>query len=133
MELKEIRRFVILPVEVSKPGQIILLDRKLPAHLTVCRGIDITVKGFLKTDKDIQHIGEISLQFNSGEVHPFHYVVSYSKDPLRKKNKFLHLKEPLVPNYQVTGFYEDAGTSRDVKGNFIPYLVNIYLDCKATV
>lgn len=133
MESMESRRFVILPVDVTKAGQIILLDRELPAHLTVCKGINVTVKGFLNTGKDIQHIGEISILFNSGEVHPFHHTVGYSLEPLRKKNNFFELKEPLVPNYHINGFYEDAGTSRDVKGNFLPYSVNIYLDCKAIV
>ncbi|MBI5539800.1 MAG: hypothetical protein HY951_07060 [Bacteroidia bacterium] len=133
MESKESRRFVILPVDVTKAGQIISLDRELPAHLMVCKGINATVKGFLNTGKDIQHMGEISILFNSGQLHPFHQTVGYSIEPLRKKNNFFELKEPLVPNYRITGFYEDAGNSRDIKGNFLPYSVNIYLDCKAKV
>ncbi len=133
MESRESRRFVILPVDVTKAGQIIPLDRELPAHLTVCNGITATVKGFLNTGKDIQHMGEISILFNSGEVHPFHHTVGYSLEPLRKKNRFFELKEEFVPGYRVSGFYEDAGTSLDVKGNFLPYSVNIYLDCKAIV
>jgi len=131
MKSKEARRFVILPVDVTPAGQIISIDRELPAHLTVCKGINATVKGFLQTEKDIQHIGEISLLFNSGQVHPLHHTVGYSLEPLRKKNGFFEIKESLVPNYHINGFYEDAGTSRDAKGNFLPYSVNIYLDCKA--
>lgn len=133
MANKESRRFVILPVDVTKAGQIISFDRELPAHLMVCKGINATVKGFLNTGKDIQHMGEISILFNSGQLHPFHHTVGYSIEPLRKKNNFFELKEPLVPNYRISGFYEDAGNSRDIKGNFLPYSVYIYLDCKAKV
>lgn len=133
MEAREARRFVILPVTVSQAGQIIPLDRKLPAHLTHCTGIQATVKGYLNTGSDIQHMGEISILLNSGQVHPLHHTVGYSLQPLKKKNGFMQITETLVPNYRISGFYEDAGTSRDVKGNFLPYTVNIYLDCKATV
>jgi hypothetical protein len=133
MKNKEVRRYVILPVEVRRPGQIILLDRKLPAHLTLCKGIHATVKEYLETGKDIQHFGEISILFNSGQVHPLHHTVGYSLYPLRKRNPFMQISEPLVPNYRISGFYEDAGRSHDRLGNFLPYTLNIYLDCKATV
>jgi hypothetical protein len=133
METKEGRRYAIIPVDITYAGQLVKLDRTLPAHLTVCKGLLATVKGFLKTEKYIQHMGEISLLFNSGQVHPFHHTVGFSLKPLMKKNSFVEVTEPLVPNYKITGFYQDAGTSRDIKGNFLPYSVNIYLDCKAIV
>lgn len=133
METKEARRFVLLPVEVSEARQIILLDRKLPAHLTKCKGIQATVKGYLNTGRDIQHMGEISILLNSGQVHPLHHTVGYSLEPLKKRNSFMQISEPLVPNYRISGFYEDAGNSRDNRGNFLPYILNIYLDCKANI
>ena len=133
MDTKVKRLFAIIPVDITYAGQLVKIDRKLPAHFTVCKGLLATIKGYLKTEKYIQHMGEISLLFNSGQVHPFHHTVGFSLKPLLKRNTFVEVKEPLIPNYQVTGFYQDAGNSRDIKGNFLPYSVNIYLDCKANV
>lgn len=130
-EDKERTRYVILPVDVSSAGQVVRLDRSLPAHLTICKGIHATVKTFLNTPSDITHIGEVSLLFNSGQVHPFHHTVGYDKTPLGQKNRFFPLSEELLPNYRIRGFYQDAGNSRDAFGNFLPYTMNIYLLCKA--
>ena len=133
MEAKEVRRFVILPVDVNQSGQIIQIDRKIPDHLIVCKGILANVKGFLNIGKEIQHMGEISLMLNSGQIHPLHHTVGYFPKPLYKKIPFFKIKEELVPNYRIRGFYEDAGNSRDISGNFLPYTLNIYLDCKAKI
>jgi hypothetical protein len=130
-EAKERTRYAILPVDVTSAGQIIRLDRKLPAHLTICKGIHVTVKNFLNTPSNVQHIGEISLLFNSGQVHPFHHIVGYNKNVLGQKNRFLPLTEELIPNSRIRGFYLDSGNSLDSGGHFLPYTVNIYLYCKA--
>lgn len=130
-EAKEKTRYTILPVDVTSAGQVIRLDRKLSAHLTDCKGIFVTVKTFLNTPGNLTHIGEISLLFNSGQVHPYHHTVGYSKSPLGQKNRFLPLGEELIPNSRIRGFYHDAATSRDSLGNFLPYTLNIYLHCKA--
>ena len=130
MEAKEARRYFILVLDVSQEGQVILLDRKLPSHFFHCSGIFATVKGFLDTGKDISQIGEVSILFNSGQVHPFHHFVGYSQIPLQKKILFMEVSEPLVPNYRISGFYADARASFDRNGIFLPYTLNIYFDCK---
>lgn len=129
-ESRKIRVYAILPVEVTNARQVIKLDRKLAAHLMICKGIHATVKGFLNTPSNIQHMGEISLLFNSLQVHPFHHTVGYNKAVLSQKNLFFPLNKELVPNSRIQGFYSDAGNSRDALGNFLPYTVNIYLHCK---
>jgi hypothetical protein len=133
MAAKEARRYFILPVEVSKAGQIIPIDRKLPSHFIHCKGIHATVKGFIDTPTDIQHLGEISILLNSGQVHPLHYTVGYSREPLRKSNPYMEAGEELVPNYRISGFYEDTRIPDGTVGHFMPYTVNIYFDCKAKV
>lgn len=132
METKEVHRYVLFPLEVKQSGQIIQLDLKLPAHITECKGILATVKGYLNVPKDIPRIGEISISLNSGQVHPLHYTVGYSREPLHKKEPFLTIEEPIVPNLRISGYYEDRGTSLDALGAFQPYQLNLYFDCKAT-
>ena len=132
LKSKEIRRFVILPFNVTEDGQIISIDKKLPAHLLRCKGILPTVKNCIDLVNDIPHLGEISLLLNSGQLHPFHHMLGYKRKALSKKNSFVEINEKLIPNNTVNGFYRDLGNSRDTKGNFIPYSLNIYLDCLAS-
>jgi hypothetical protein len=129
---KEIRRFIILPVDVTEDRQIIHIDRKLPAHLFRCKGFLLSVKNCINTLSDIPHLGEISLLLNSGQVHPFHHMADYKRKVLSRKNSFVEIDEELIPNLMVNGFYRDLGNARDHNGNFIPYSLNIYLDCLAT-
>jgi hypothetical protein len=127
----EIRRYFILPIIVRKAGQVIPIDQNIPAHIISCRGILATVKGFLQTGHEIQHIGEISIQINSGEVHPMHHSVGYADKPLLKCNHFMQIEEQITPDMRISGYYQDAATAKDDKGIFLPYQVNVYLDCKA--
>lgn len=127
----DFRRYFILPVRVTKKGQIISIDQPLPSHITRCLGILATVKDFLAIDHEIQHIGEFSLMINSAEVHLVHFVVGYSNLPIKKDNDFLPVQEQINPGTRISGFYLDAGTATDDKGTFLPYTVNIYLNCKA--
>jgi hypothetical protein len=126
-----IRRYFILSISITKTGQTVLIDRAVPLHLVSCNGIHASVNGFLPTENEIQHIGEFSLILSSGSVHPIHYSVGYSKQPLMKNNRFMPIDEPIAPGSHISGFYQDAGTAKDDKGIFLPYRVNIYLDCKA--
>lgn len=128
---KEIRRFVILPIDVTEDGQIIRIDRKLPAHLLRCKGIMLSVKNCISTN-DIPHLGEVSLLLNSGQVHPFHHMTGFKREALSKKNSFVEINEKLMPNLTVNGFYRDLGNSKDQEGKFIPYSLNIYLHCLAS-
>ena len=123
------RRFVILPVDMMSPFQIINISRKLPAHLIKCKGIAVTVKNKLSQFNDIIQLGEFSLSFNSGQVHPLHLFAGYQKDVLSNKNSFLEINEELIPNYYVTGFYRDFGKTITGDSTYIPYTLNIYLDC----
>lgn len=127
----DFRRYFILPVKVTRKGQIVSIDQSVPAHINGCVGILATVKDFLETGHEIQHVGEFSLMLNSAEVHPIHYSVGYSNLPLKKDNHFLPVEEQINPGTRISGFYHDAGTATDDKGSFLPYTVNIYLDCKA--
>jgi len=129
---KKIRRFFILPVEVTEDGQIIRLDRKLPAHLLSCRGIMVSVMNCIHPVNDIPHLGEVSLSLNSGQIHPFHNMAGFRREALSKKNSFVEIDEKLIPNLTVTGYYRDLGNSKDEQKNFIPYSFNIYLDCLAS-
>jgi hypothetical protein len=129
---KEIRRFKIIPVDVIEDGQIINLDYKLPAHLVSCKGIILSIKNCISNTNDIPHLGEVSLLLNSGQVHPFHQMVGFKRESLSKKNSFVEIDEKLIPNYTVNGFYRDLGNSLDHEGKFIPYSLNIYLDCLAS-
>lgn len=126
---KKISRFVILPVDVTESGQIINIDRKIPAHLFRCRGIMVSVKNCVNATGDIPHLGEISLLFNSWQIHPFHHMVGFKREVLSRRNNFTEIDEQLLPNFTVNGFYRDSGKLQDSKGNFIPYSLNIYLDC----
>jgi hypothetical protein len=129
---KEIRRFVILPVDVTEDGQIIHLDRKLPAHLLRCKGIMLSVKNCIDPVNDIPHLGEVSVLLNSWQLHPFHHMAGFKREALSKKNSFVEINEKLIPNFTVNGFYRDLGKSKDHEGKFIPYSLNIYLDCLAS-
>lgn len=131
LKSKEIRRLVILPIDVTEDGQIIRLDRKLPAHLLRCKGIMLSVKNCIST-KDIPHLGEVSVLLNSWQVHPFHHIAGFRRKALSMKNSFVEINEELIPNFTVNGFYRDLGKSVDEKKNFIPYSLNIYLDCLAS-
>jgi hypothetical protein len=131
LKSKEIRRFVILPVDVTEDGQIIHLDRKLPAHLLRCKGIILSVKNCICTN-DIPHLGEVSVLLNSWQLHPFHHMVGFKREPLSKKNSFVEINEKLIPNFTVNGFYRDLEQSKDHEGKFIPYSLNIYFDCLAS-
>lgn len=127
------KRFIIIPVKVNSPGQVIQIDKKIPANLLRCNGIFVTVKGFLNTAGEIQRMGEVSLLFNSGKTHPYHHTVGYKKTALDTRKLFSELSEDLIPNYRVRGFYSDYGTSHNNIGVFLPYSVNIYLECKAKI
>jgi hypothetical protein len=128
---KEIRRFVIIPIDVTEDGQIIHLDRKLPAHLLRCKGINLSVRTCIG-NTDIPHLGEVSVLLNSWQIHPFHHIVGFRRKVLNKKNSFVEINEKLIPNFTINGFYRDLGKSMDEKKNFIPYSLNIYFDCLAS-
>jgi|GEM_PF-6522874 len=126
-----IRRYFILTITITKKGQTVLIDRVVPSHIVCCKGIHASVIGFLATEHEIQHVGEFSLILSSGSVHPIHYSVGYSKQPLMKNNRFMPIHEEIASGSHISGFYQDAGTAKDGNGIFLPYRVNIYLDCKA--
>lgn len=126
-----VRRFVILSIKISRAHQIVALDKSLSANIVSCTGIHADVKGHLQTGRDIQHIGDVSILFNSGRVHPLHHSVGYHDKPLQKCNRFMQVKERIFPGAKIYGFYLDEGTAIDEKGIFIPYQLNIYLKCKA--
>lgn len=128
---KEIRRFMILPVDVTESGQIIHIDRKIPAHHYRCRGILLSVKNCIDPVHDIPHLGEVSLLFNTWQVHPFHHMAGFKRKVLGRKKIFTEIDEELLPNLRVNGYYRDCGNAHDAEGNFIPYSLNIYLDCLA--
>lgn len=127
----EVHRFVILPISISKANEIVVIDKSLSASIINCTGIFAAVVGHLQTSRDIQHVGEISISFNSGRVHPLHHSVGYHDKPLQKCNRFMQIRENISPGVKVCGFYQDAGTAIDEKGIFFPYQINIYLKCKA--
>jgi hypothetical protein len=129
---KEMRRFVVLAVNVTESGQIIHIDRKIPAHLFRCKGILLSVKNCINTVHDIPHLGEVSLLLNSGQIHPFHHMVSFKREALNRNSYFVEISEKLVPNLTVNGFYRDSGKAFNTSGTFVPYCLNIYLDCLAT-
>jgi len=126
-----VRRFVILPIKISRAHQIVAIDTSISANIISCSGILADVKGHLQTGRDIQHIGEVSILFNSGRVHPLHHSVGYHDKPLQKCDRFMQIQERIFTGSKVCGFYQDAGTATDEKGIFLPYQVNIYLECKA--
>ena len=127
----EVRKFVILPIHISYANQIVVFEKSLSANIVSCTGILASVNGHLETGQDVQHIGEISLLLNSGQVHPLHHTAGLYSMPLMKCNHFMEIQETIFPGAKITGFYFDEGTAIDEKGIFIPYQLNIYLKCKA--
>ena len=130
---KSVKRYFIIPVDVSNSGQIVSIDKKIPRHLKHCTGIRFSVKTFLDVAQDIPQLGEISLLLNSGQVHPIHHFTSYSKEILDKGKKDISISEPLTTNQIITGYYRDLKAAVDIRGVFQPYILNIYLICKATI
>lgn len=127
----EVLKYVIVPIHITNENQIVVFEKRLSANIVSCSGILASVKGHLKTGHDVQHIGEISLLLNTGQVHPLHHFAGFYNFPLKKCNRFMQIKERISQGAKISGFYMDAGTAIDEKGVFIPYQLNIYLKCKA--
>ena len=127
----EALKYVIVPIRIRNAHQIVVFEESLSANIVSCSGILASVKGHLEIGHDVQHIGEISLLLNSGQVHPLHHSAGLYSMPLMKCNHFMEIQETIFPGAKITGFYFDEGTAIDEKGIFIPYQLNIYLKCKA--
>ena len=124
-------KYVIVPIRIRNAHQIVVFEESLSANIVSCSGILASVKGHLETGHDVQHIGELSILLNSGQVHPLHHFAGFYSFPLKKCNRFMQVKERIFPGAKIYGFYMDEGTAIDEKGIFIPYQLNIYLKCKA--
>ena len=116
--------------QVTEAGQIIRITKKLPSHVKHCTGLFATIKGFHNTFDEVLHAGELSLSLNSGQDHPLHFRVGYSRIPLMPKNTFLEAKNDIIANQLVSGYYRDLGTMRSNTYTFLPYTLNIYLECR---
>ena len=128
-----VRRFFILPVVVEVALQIVKIDIKLPAHMKICKGIHVSVRDCLCNPKDTPQIGELSLSFNSAQVHPIHCMVDFKKKALNNKNSFIEIEEELIPNYSITGYYRDFGKILFITPYPSPYYMKIYFDCLAEI
>ncbi|MFH0895401.1 MAG: hypothetical protein V2A54_13275 [Bacteroidota bacterium] len=127
----KIRRIVFSAI-VTEAGQIIKINKKLPSYIKRCTGMYVTIKGYYNTFNEVLHAGELSLLLNAGQVHPLHFRVGYSRIPLMPKNTFLEADENLIANQPVSGYYRDMGTMRSITDAFLPYTLNIYLECRIT-
>ncbi|MBU0487422.1 MAG: hypothetical protein KKA07_07670 [Bacteroidetes bacterium] len=124
-------RWKIIQFSVNESNQIIRIDGKLPAHLTECTGVYFSVKTQLDTlETEIAEIGEISLLFNARKSHPIHDTIGFSKVPTGTRPVFKKMAAKLLPNQPITGFYLDYGKTTNRFGNFLPYTINIYFECK---
>lgn len=128
--IKEVRRWVIIKLDITSSNQIIRIANKLPSHIKTCKGIMVSICDYLNVSSDINQIGELSLMLNSGQTHPYHFMTTYSKNPVNKCNKTLEINETLIPNQTIAGFYKDLGMAKNSAGYFLPYSINIYLDCR---
>ena len=117
----------IIKIEVEQANQIVPIDFKLANNIKYCNGIYISVKELLDTEENyISQIGELSLSFNTKQIHPLHFTAEYNKD-LSDKKESLKLDSEMKANKNITGFYIDYSTSLNNKGDFLPYSLSIYL------
>jgi len=120
-------RYNIIPLQVTKQGQIIRFQHKIPNYLDHCTGfIAKHVKG-VQTDLYLPEIGWLTLSFNNLKENAINAVVSapafLNHDDYYD---YQQLNVRLLKGQLVCGVYVDT-LSRDL---FFPYKVNLYLRCK---
>jgi len=128
---KHSKRWLILPLEISRKGQVLHIEHRIPAYLRLCCGVHMTVKGKIPDmESEIPHLGELSLQFNNGKQHPLHFMAGYSPRFTKNLPTTLKLEETLLAHHSVTGFYRDNKQTINRERSFQPYQLNIYFECK---
>ncbi|MCX6257979.1 MAG: hypothetical protein NTW49_08820 [Bacteroidia bacterium] len=119
-----VKKRIAIPYQVISIGQVIEIREKLPTSLCKLTGVHFSAQG--NFDSDIEHVGEISLEFCNRHLHPVNYHVGYTKDLPPCPVKFLPLNEPINNRNIMTGFYRDLSTLAE-KRDFVPYRLTIYL------
>ena len=114
------RKWVIIPLQITGQGMYDI-DFRMPANVDRCEGLMLSVVQRI-SDRDLQRIGELSMEVNARKVHPVHLMLDYLANSLAPKKEPLLLEEPLQQCSHIGGYY------RDYTGE--NYTLNIYLACR---
>lgn len=122
-------RYLIITIKVNKVNEVVEINYKLPSYIHSCLAIAYSVKEFLNPENIyFPEFGELSLQFNSRELHPLHLLIPYSNNPQEQIFEFMDFANPLEAGQIITGHYIDFGLSV-IETFFQKYTVLVYLKC----
>jgi hypothetical protein len=119
-------RYHIIRLQVKQSGEFVAISEKLPAHLKVCTGYVARHTKGVKSTRDMNELGLLSLEFNHRKGHFVNDVVGFEYK-LGSLPAYQTLNIPLEKGQLLTGYYMD--TKQFDLGSFNPYTISIYLRC----
>lgn len=124
-------RYSIIRLEVTRPGQVVEISQRLPAHVNRCTGyLSRHTQGII-SGRDLPEIGLLALEFNSRKQLFINDVIGYEAE-LGDVPSYVNVDIPLINGQLVTGYYLDTRKidSKLLNKEFTPYKVSVYLRCE---
>lgn len=125
------KRFWLHKLEITQANQIIEFSFKLPNHYGRLNSISMSPSFENVVNKDIEQVGELSIQLNNRSSSAIHLMCEYINRPKGENDQSYQLNEELKSNQLISGYFRDKTyqTASNKTREFIPYTLKIYLHC----
>ncbi len=117
MERMKTDYFILKTVEVTKAGQIVQFETKMPGDAKTLAGYQLSAT----KSHDTKALAIVGISFNGARQNTINQEL-FNRNPanIRRRATALSQNMPLLPNAYTKGFVEDLGVAA------IPYTVKIY-------